>query len=232
MAQAMKAAFGAALLLVAGSASAATISGGNQGFSVTAYTSGAGTPSQGMSFSQFNPALGTLTGVGVALVNPNGGAVVTAALQDGFFASVQASVAAQMSIAVAATTLFAGGYMANASCEVMEEALLPCSEQAFSFTPTGGSFTPATLALPDMFWAPFAGAGTVELTAAILELGFQTSLVAPFFGTDASHAMAQWSGLVEVTYSYTEAPAPEPASLALLGAGLGLLGLLRRRRRT
>ena len=37
-------------------AQAATISGGMQGFSLSAYTDAQGTPSQAMAFSQFNPA--------------------------------------------------------------------------------------------------------------------------------------------------------------------------------
>lgn len=230
MARAMKVA-GVAVLLAAAAlpAGAATISGGIQGFSISASTGGGGTPSQGMLFSQFNPVLGTLSGVTVSLINPNGGVLVTAALLDGLVASVTATASSVMSISQAATTFFAGGYTATASCEVTELVLMSCSTPQGSVVPIPGSFTPDTLPLMSANWGPFIGPGTLELTAAIPELGFQTSLVAPFGGIDISHAMAQWSGLVRVDYSYTEAATPEPASLALLGAGL--LGLAWRRRR-
>jgi hypothetical protein len=193
-----------------------------------------GPTTQAMTFNQFDPMLGTLTGVMISYSFSEVGAFASAeaSISGGEFgATATASSTGVMRLLRSGVELMTGtSQTATAMCSTPGSLPDDCNDlnDQANFNQAMDP-NPLELTLQADI-DPFIGPGTVNLTAELTALFTSNYQSNGSSGTPTFLHSASWSGFVEVTYTYTEATAtPEPASLALFGLGLGALGLARRR---
>jgi len=224
---------GAGLLAATAGPAQATIT--NQPFSVDT----AGTAVEPLSFSQFDPSLGTLTGVKFTLGNSVTTEISTLAITGG-----EGSGTASMSVGFdikgpgqagpLVLTLFSGTGSATSSCNTGSGGA--CNSSA-NDTTTPPSFTNPKTVNSATDFAPYEGLGTftvdVDLTGPVLG---HTCVPKPNFSlTCTPGGEGTWTGDLTVDFLFDPASppseVPEPASLGLFAASLAGLGGLRLRRR-
>lgn len=222
------------MLAALGTAEAATLNFSvEKAATLSTPTAGTLSASQTLSFDQFNPALGTLTGVTITYSSgDNGGPLSRAKVEFPFYSDGSATTSAVLGVTLGTggTTLMQGlSFSVTAICnDTFSGFECQNTKQQAGFL-TEIDPNPLTFSNPGDL-APFSGAGTVDLVATLA-----MSISSAFYGPGEpiiSH-YASWSGSLDVAYTYSEAvtDTPEPASVALLGTALGLAGLLNRRRR-
>jgi hypothetical protein len=199
--------------------------------------------SQTVTFNKFDTSLGTLTGVNVSItLNKSGGSFQV----DNDSASAGTidlthQVKGSLSTSLGATALLNTGFATIGTNTVLVATSTLSSvsisgttgdaTNAFNATGLGDfvSFNPTPVGASDsgdinnFFIGLYQGAGTFTDTVTADQIVSATGVS----GLQQSFTVSNISGAVVVTYTYTAIP--EPAS-ALLG-GLGLLGLVVRRRR-
>ncbi|MGA3068343.1 MAG: choice-of-anchor E domain-containing protein [Tepidisphaeraceae bacterium] len=176
--------------------------------------------SEGLGFTQFDPSLGTLNSVEIALVITNAQGTITDTTPSGDVGHL-------------------GEYVSHTTTTVEYDPNAP--EVINYFSGATGSYTadPVTTPVPSQQITPtfdlpagdlalFTGGGTVSLTASTSSQSSWVDLYneTAFDGTtDISESLG---GAIE--YDYTPASVPEPTTAGLLS--MGLFGLLGRRRRS
>jgi hypothetical protein len=206
--------------------------------------------SQLLTFNQFNPTLGNLTGVTITLTSEYGVTVTVSATNNcagddlscdatvTFIAETTNSFSQKLSGSVISDLLSTPSLPFSASCTApkVNDNGDPGTCNSGPQTSNNNDFSePASLVAA---LSAFSGAGTFDLTATI------SSALAPRVTPDNGTGFADnatfngslihnWSGNVVVEYTYDPfvTPVPEPLSLYLLATGLGGIALLRRRRR-
>jgi hypothetical protein len=186
----------------------------------------AGTTSESLTFNQFDPSLGTLTGVEITLADSATAGSAFSSITGGE-GTVTASLSGALDItAPGGATPFSETTSVFATCTVSIGNTCsngPNAQNDPTFTPNPVTDT------TDL--AAFVGLGTVDLVANIDSvINGNTHLGS---GTPTTTDNLTWSGDVSVTYQYTadSTGVPEPASLTLFGMGIGGLGFLRRQRK-
>jgi len=209
----------AAILGFAGAGSAMA------GLQQTYDISSAGPSSDSMTFDQFNPARGTLTGVVVTISDTSISGAVGATFSGGSGGGgVLLFAGPGLAIASAFTNIVDAISVGDPTCG-WGSPNSGCSIPAVTPTDTGFSPNPDTLTdATDL--NEFTGTGTATLTA-----GFLGGLAAD--GSNGTlTGSADFTGTVTVSYDYTpDTDLPEPASIGLFCAGTLVLAAVRRRRR-
>ena len=187
-----------------------------------------GTTTAPLSFNQFDPSLGTLTGVEITLSNSATAGTALASITGGEGGdSATASLSGILDItAPGSDTPFSEATSVFASCTVAGSGCSngPNSQDDPTFAPN------PVIDTTDL--AAFTGLGMVDLNANIDNVvdGNTHSLEPGSSGIPTTTDNLSWSGDVSVTYQYTP-NVPEPASLTLLGVAMAGLGFLRRQRK-
>lgn len=175
-----------------------------------------------MSFQQFNPSLGTLTGVTldiysdiaatVSLTNNNTGA------NGG--RTVNVDLPATLSLAApASSTLSASGTLLQTDLHVGAKVGSIAGQASESDSLTlhaSDSYAGAAL-------AAFSGTGTLDSQLTVKAgSSLQVNKVQALYNTTAN-------GYGQVTYTFTALPVPEPETYGMLLAGLALVGVVAKR---
>jgi hypothetical protein len=181
-----------------------------------------------LSFGKFDTHLGTLTGITFDLSGLVSG-VGRAESMDGAATTVNLSLSSVLTLyrpdnstLVVANPVFSTQYNFGAFDGQID---FGGSSGATTGTVSNtGSNTFVSHNASDFALFSSNGAGAISLN--LNALGQSTASGA---GNLLSAFQTQAAGNVKVTYEYTLAPVPEPETYAMLGAGLALLGLVRRR---
>jgi hypothetical protein len=200
---------------------------------ITSFNLPAGSPGISGTFAQFNPALGTLTNISLSWSNVNLAETVNV------YANVQntsitgtASISNNLTLPEmpVLTDLFTfTSPLLSCVDNGNEEVNVPCSlAEPFGTGPlTGGmGLSPS----PD--FSSYIGLSTVPYTLNLdvefpngVANGIEPSQV------DVGQLTTQDSGNLFITYTFTPAAStPEPGSMGVMGVGLGLLGLMLRKK--
>jgi hypothetical protein len=197
-------------------------------------TDSATQPDNMLNFNQFDPTLGTLTGVSFALTNSAASVSATITLTGGE-AGFGAGEAVVDFLATGpgaggpgSIQLFGDNQTADVDC--------PGADCSATNSATGSFSSPATVNGPADL-PSYEGAGTFDVDVNVGSLSASTATCMGFSGptpTCTTTGDATWSGDITVSFQYTPAAteAPEPGTFGLLAAALGGMAMLTRRRRT
>lgn len=186
-------------------------------------------PSLVLSFGQFNPVLGTLTGV-VYRLDSSIDALIDV-IADGPAGS-GVEVIAQADFGVSGPGISASeSLFPSASCTAEFGDCGSTGEESSLFT--GDDLDPRFVVAAADFGA-YQGVGTVDVTLSILGTIIDIACSGSAEVCTIDSAAANWSGSLVIEYIYTpgtDTPVPVPATLVLFGAGLLALGGFNAQRR-
>jgi hypothetical protein len=187
--------------------------------------------------SQFDPALGTLTNVSIAVSLPT--VQESIGVKDSHTTGSDGTVTYSPNQPYTITVYSAPLVLKTPDATSFPALTTGFFSAAFSYPPTAGPYTgtspadgtivqtidtysgslTATYAVPAANLGQLTGTGTLPIEFAVQTWvdSFSTVGASPAFGVGA------FSGTATVTYTYTAGAVPEPASLSLLGIAVPLL---------
>ena len=177
-----------------------------------------------LSFSQFNPSLGTLTAVELAF---SGGLQTQLTVTNNSDSALSGNATTEVQI----TVQDAGSNLTAPELSIYSTAYsysLGAGDNTTSPVLTGSDSSDNTYTLGAVL-SEFTGLGTISLPAST----FTQTLLANTGGNTAASQATDANLTGTVTYTYTPVVTPEPSCVVLLGIGaFGLLAFAWRRRRT
>jgi len=180
-----------------------------------------------LTFNQFDPSLGTLTGIsfqltdvlkGSFIVDNSAGSTATVRNSSDYGQFIFSGAGAPGTL----NTSMLSPVPTTPATDFSGTAIPPTSSQTFNITTTSLTTLNSDLSASASY---FTGTGTVS---GYVVDNFNVSVSGGSYSVDSVLTTA--SGLGSVTYYYSVTPAPEPSTLALAGlGGVGIWWQLRRR---